>query len=217
MPGDGVIAVSLPARTTEPAKVRLPKRPAETETDVAKVPDRPTHPAPKVVEKATPVATKAVPVTSSRSTLAMLPKGELPGSPVSTTTPGIPQLAVVKSRVKDIAIVFDGEALKVRTAPETVKGIATGPLRELFEHTDGVLYWFPVTKEVRAINASTDLHLTMGDPNIDVNGAKRHVELAPYVKKGRTMLPLQFIADTLDLTIAYDPATQQIVVTSNDF
>jgi hypothetical protein len=45
----------------------------------------------------------------------------------------------------------------------------------------------------------------------------RRVDLAPYVKRGRTMLPLQFIADTLDLTVTYNPGTQQIVVTSNDF
>ena len=186
MPGDGVIAASLWARTTGPAKV---------ETAVV----------------------KPSPASSSRGSLAMLPKGELPSSPAGTTTPGIPDLAAVKSRVKDIAIIFDGDALEVRTAPETVSGIATGPLRELFEHTDGVLYWFPITKEVRAISATADMHLTIGDPNIDVNGTKRHVELAPYVKRGRTMLPLQFIADTLDLTITYNPATQQIVVTSNDF
>jgi len=163
------------------------------------------------------VETAVRPASSSRGSVAMLPKGELPSSSAGTTTPGIPDLAAVKSRVKDIAIIFDGEALEVRTAPETVSGIATGPLRELFEHTDGVLYWFPITKEVRAISATADMHLTIGDPDINVNGMKRHVELAPYVKRGRTMLPLQFIADTLDLTIAYNPATQQIVVTSNDF
>jgi len=209
MPGDGVLAVSLPVRTTQPAS---------PETTVAKAPTQPVPPAPEPVQQQPELAaTEAVKVPASHSSLAMLPKGELPSSPAGTTRPDLPQLAVVESKVKDIAVVFDGQALELRSTPETLNGITTGPLRELFEHTDGVLYWFPITKEVRAINATTDVHLTIGNPEIDVNGMTRRVDLAPYVKRGRTMLPLQFIADTLDLTITYNPATQQIVVTSNDF
>jgi len=153
--------------------------------------------------------------------VAMLPKTEAPGPPGQgyTTKPAFSELAagIARSPVKDIAIVFDGEPLELRVAPETLNGIATGPLRELFEHTDGVLYWFPITKEVRAINADSDLYLTIGNPDIQINGSTEQVPLAPYIKRGRTMLPLQFIADMLDVTISYEPTTQQIVVSSNQF
>ncbi len=153
--------------------------------------------------------------------VAMLPKTEASG-PLGqgyTSKPALSELAagIARSPVKDIAIVFDGEALALRTAPETLDGIATGPLREVFEYTDGVLYWFPITKEVRAINADSDVYLTIGNPDIQINGSTEQVPLAPYIKHGRTMLPLQSIADLLDVTISYEPTTQQIVISSNEF
>ncbi|MFP3904233.1 MAG: stalk domain-containing protein, partial [Armatimonadota bacterium] len=65
--------------------------------------------------------------------------------------------------------------------------------------------------------ADTDMHLTIGHDVIDVNGEKQPVSVTPYIKRGRTMLPLQFIADTMDVTITFDPANQQLVFESNEF
>ena len=137
----------------------------------------------------------------------------------SMSNPGRPDVgeAIAQSPIKDVGIVYNGKVLDLLAAPETVNGIAIAPLRELFEQSDGLLYWFPVTREVRAFNATTDLHLTIGNPVVDINGSKTTVTVAPYIKHGRTMLPLQFLADMMDLTIAYDAATKQVVVTSNAF
>lgn len=124
-------------------------------------------------------------------------------------------LAIVK--VRDIKIVFDGEMLSLRTSPETRQGISLAPLREIFEQTDGVLYWLPVTREVRAVNKNVDMKLAIGDRKVDVNGTTRTLEVAPYIKQGRTMVPLQFIADVLDVNITFNNETGQILISSNQF
>jgi len=208
VPGAGMVAAALPQRTSTPQEISVApptRKPVTT----------------KVTEPPVLSDSQPAPVASIKSGVAMLPKAEVSSPPDKghTTRPAIGDLAVAiaRSPVKDIAIVFDGEALALRTAPETLNGIATGPLRELFEHTDGVLYWFPITKEVRAFNADTDLHLTIGNPDIDINGSTERVPLAPYIKQGRTMLPLQFVADMLDVTISYEQTTHQIVISSNEF
>jgi len=209
MPG-GTMVAALPQRTSTPQRI-----------STAAVAPPPQPATAKVTEPPVLASGKRTTVGSIPSRVAMLPKAEVPSlaDSGSTTRPAIPELArvIAESPVKNIAVVFDGEMLDLRAAPETFNGIATGPLRELFEHTDGVLYWFPITKEVRAINAETDLHLTIGNPDIDVNGATQQVSVAPYIKQGRTMLPLQFIADRLGVTISYEPTTQQIIVSSNEF
>ncbi len=167
------------------------------------------------------VAAKATaPVTTTDTKMAMLPKdGEPRLTDARATRPELLEVgkAIAASPVKDVSVMFDDDMLNLRAAPEVVEGIPTGPLRELFEHSDGVLYWFPVTKEVRAINADTDMHLTIGRDVIDVNGEQQPVSVTPYIKRGRTMVPLQFVADTMDVTITFDPATQQLVVESNEF
>ncbi len=119
--------------------------------------------------------------------------------------------------LRDIAVVFDGELLDLRAAPEVKAEISIGPLREIFEQTDGTLYWFPVKKQVRAVNKDVDIHLQIGDPVVTVNDQAQELVLAPYIKCGRTMVPLQFLADTLDVAIRYNPATGQLVISSNQF
>lgn len=130
----------------------------------------------------------------------------------STLTAAVP---VATALVRDIQIVFDGEILTLRTAPETRKGLALAPLREIFERTDGMLYWFPVEKRVHAVNKNVDLKLTIGQPQVSVNGETKVLEVAPYIKQGRTMVPLQFIAETLDVNITFDSRTGNILICSN--
>ncbi len=119
--------------------------------------------------------------------------------------------------LRDIKVVFDGQVLDLRAAPEVKAGISVGPLREVFEQTDGILYWFAQEKKVRAVNQKIDINLQIGNPTVRVNDQERQLILAPYIKCGRTMVPLQFLADTLDVAIRYNPATGQLVISSTDF
>ena len=134
-----------------------------------------------------------------------------------TTPQGTPIAPVAMTSFEDIKVLFDNEALELLASPEVRGGISMAGLREIFEHTDGVLYWFPVEKRVRAVNANTDIALQIGDAKVRVNNQVRVLEVAPYIKQGRTMVPLQFIADTLDVTVTFNPQTGQICLTSNKF
>mgnify|MGYP005842452335 FL=1 len=178
------------------------------------------NPAPAAVAQAALAASDNKPIPAARM-LARLPDpGEFAGLPPATRTsaPDAVQTAalpVAVAKVRDIKIMFDGEVLTLRAAPETRRGLSVAPLREIFEHTDGVLYWFPVEKKVHAVNKSVDMKLTIGDPNVQVNGETRVLQMAPYIKQGRTMVPLQFIAEALDVKITFDSQSGQILIASN--
>jgi len=118
---------------------------------------------------------------------------------------------------EDVQVLFDHETLALLTGPEVRDGISLAPLREIFEHSDGVLYWYPVEKRVRAVRPGTELAIQIGDPAVQVNEQTTTLEIAPYIKQGRTMVPLQFIADTLNVTITFNADTGQICLTSNEF
>ncbi len=134
------------------------------------------------------------------------------------TLPGQPQIAPVASmQFADVKVLFNNETLELLAAPELKEGISIAPLREIFEASDGVLYWYPVEKRVTASRPGTEMSMTIGDPRITVNDQTRTLEVAPYIKQGRTMVPLQFLADTLDVTVTFNPATGQICLTSNQF
>ncbi|MGQ9732521.1 MAG: copper amine oxidase N-terminal domain-containing protein, partial [Candidatus Zipacnadales bacterium] len=121
------------------------------------------------------------------------------------------------SRFRDVKIVFAGKLIPLRAAPEVIDGISIAPLREIFERCDGTLYWFHEEKRVRAVNPTTEMELRIGDKTAKVNGAEETLVLAPYIKNGRTMVPLQFIAGTLDVTVSFNSNTGELIVSRNGF
>ncbi len=171
---------------------------------------------------APPAAAPAQPATAADRPLML---AALPETPSTVSLPNqlrvtkpatMPLTPVALAAMQDVKVVFDNEVLSLRAAPEVKHGISTAALREIFEHTDGVLYWYPIKKKVHAVNSDTDIWLQIGNPVVTVNNQQQTLELAPYIKRGRTMVPLQFIADTLDVTITYNPATGEIVISSNE-
>lgn len=156
--------------------------------------------------------TMRIAVLPERATRAALPAdGRI-------TRPGEPIIAPVAAMsFEDVQVLFDNETLSLLTSPEIREGISIAPLREIFEHSDGILYWYPVEKRVRAVRPGTVLQIQIGDPAVRVNDTTRVLEVAPYIKQGRTMVPLQFIADTLNVTVTFNPQTGQICLTSNEF
>jgi len=120
------------------------------------------------------------------------------------------------ARFAQVQVLYDGKLVPLRACPEVAKGISVGPLREIFEQTDGVLYWFPVQKRVKAVSPDTQMELRIGVPTVRVNGQATELELAPYIKQGRTMVPLGFLAATLNLTISFDSQRGQLIISRND-
>ncbi|NLO05652.1 MAG: copper amine oxidase N-terminal domain-containing protein [candidate division WS1 bacterium] len=159
--------------------------------------------------------------TASEMRIAVLPerasRAAIPADG-RLTLPGRPNIAPVASTAfEDIQVLFNSDALELLASPEMREGISMAPLREIFEHSDGVLYWYPVEKRVHAARPGTEMSLKIGDPRVTVNDQERTLQVAPYIKQGRTMVPLQFLADTLDVTITFNPETGQICLTSNEF
>jgi len=153
--------------------------------------------------------------------MAALPRASYraPGE-VRGTTPGprpeaegrVTVLPLALSRFRDVQVLFDGKLVPLRACPEVVKGIPMGPLREIFAQTDGVLYWFPTDRRVRGVSPTVTLDLRVGQREAKVNGEAWRLDLAPYIKQGRTMVPLSFLADVLGLTITFDSERGQLIV-----
>jgi len=173
----------------------------------------PSRPSPARVDTPSAGAVSAPTVAMSPG-MGRPPLSASPGEPRSLVDSSVP---VAIANIRNIQIVFNGERLNLRSLPEIAKGVPVAALREIFEHTNGVLYWFPQEKKVRAVSDEVDMSLRIGDPRVQVNEETKTLELAPYLKRGRTMVPLQFIADTLKVTITFNPDSGQIVISSNEF
>ncbi len=58
--------------------------------------------------------------------------------------------------------------------------------------------------------------LQIGNRTATVNGKEVEFDVAPYIKNGRTMVPLRFIAESFGASIGYDSVERSIMVYTND-
>ena len=77
-----------------------------------------------------------------------------------------------------------------------------------------MLYWSHPDKRVTAVNPDTEMNLQIGNSVATVNGADETLVLAPFIKQGRTMLPLEFVASHLDVTISFNSSTGELIICS---
>ncbi len=219
----GSIVARVDSRITMPERMLEPQpdtEPADETASATDVPDlRPGTNAP--MGPAEVDGFTAVEGDTDAMRIAVLPeqasRAAIPADG-RMTRPGEPIVAPVAStQFEDIKVLFDNEALELLASPEHRDGISIAPLREIFEHSDGMLYWYPVEKRVRATRPGTEMELQIGDREAKVNEQTCQLQVAPYIKKGRTMVPLQFLADTLDVTVTFNPDSGQICLTSNEF
>lgn len=220
-----VAALSLPTKVqaglASAAKV-APRQMGAVSASLAAKPEAEATPGRRTeFAGATTAMTDLAPQAAEAYLMAALPKSRQ-GVPmgVRSTTPGprseaegrVTVLPLALSRFRDVQVVFDGKLVPLRACPEAVKGIPMGPLREIFAQTDGILYWFPADKRVRGVSPRVTLDLRVGQREAKVNGDDYLLDLAPYIKQGRTMVPLSFLADVLGLTITFDSERGQLIV-----
>jgi LysM repeat protein len=112
-------------------------------------------------------------------------------------------------------IVFDERPIAADVSPFQQRSIPVAPFRPIFEHQGGVVDWKPASKEVEARDAKRTIHLTIGSREAQVNQETILMDLAAFIERGRTMVPLRFIGQALDVTVQVDPDSGNIYLTSN--
>jgi len=136
----------------------------------------------------------------------------VPNTPRATLPAGR-SLIVPEGGRFDVA--FDGIAIAFDVLPRVEMGIGVAPIRQIFEHTGGRLYWYGGTAQtVRAVNDTREIEMRIGNGTALVNNRKLSLERAPFIDAGRTLVPLTFIRDALAVNVSYDAATGQVKLRS---
>ncbi|NUQ71531.1 MAG: LysM peptidoglycan-binding domain-containing protein, partial [Chthonomonadales bacterium] len=121
----------------------------------------------------------------------------------NATLPEGRSLIVPQMGAFDVA--FDGVVLAFDVAPRVQAGIGLAPIRQIFEHTGGRLYWYPGKPGmVRAVNDTREIELRIGSPSAVVNNRMITLERSPFIESGRTLVPLTFVRDALEVNVQYD-------------
>ena len=106
---------------------------------------------------------------------------------------------------KKITIMIDGTELVSDVMPVILNGRTLVPLRALFEYTGADVDWNDEEKSVKIISNSTEILLKINDVKTLVDGNEVLLDVPAKIINSRTMVPLRFISEQLNMKVGWDP------------
>jgi len=124
-------------------------------------------------------------------------------------------VALVPVQVFDyIRVTLDGRTLTFDVQPVIINNRTMVPLRGIFEELGASVEWNQSTKTVTARKDDTVIILKIGDISPTVNGQVVPISQPAVVTRGRTLVPLRFIAESLGVNVRWDSSSQMVIITS---
>lgn len=148
-------------------------------------------------------------VATSKATVSKVPNFayEAAGKPVSIAK------GVRLNGVTSFNVLLNGSYVEFDVQPRVDDGIPMTPFRHLLEKSGGKVEWLSSDKAVNAFTDGKKIWFKVGDSTAKINDMSFSLELAPYIDRGRTIVPLSFMKDALDVNIQYDPSTGHVLIT----
>lgn len=111
-----------------------------------------------------------------------------------------------------ISVLVDGMPVHFDVDPFIKDDRTIVPLRNLAETLGFEVTW---TEPDRIDLKREDISITMyiGNPVYIANGIEKTLDVPPFIKDGRTMVPLRFIAEEFGCQVDYDEATKTVFIT----
>ena len=106
-----------------------------------------------------------------------------------------------KAFVNDIEQQIDTENANVKVFVENDRSYV--PVRFISENYDGQVDWVQETQTVNISFANRKISLTIGMPEIIIDGEKKALDVAPIIREGRTFLPLRACAEAIGKEVFY--------------
>jgi len=188
------------------------------ETSIASGAKNLTPTGQRFVQTAKAVATKPVQAPTTTTVATRLPVQAPTTSVMNSVKSGVGLLSVTKgARVPNIgaySILMNSQYVEFDVQPRVENGVPLTPLRHLLEAADGKVSWEHLTKIMRAQAEGREIVVKIGDKMASINSLPVEMELAAFLERGRTIVPLSFIKDTLDVAIEFDAKTGHVLITA---
>ena len=118
--------------------------------------------------------------------------------------------------VSPTVVKVNGKILQFQgTPPQTLSGRLMVPMRGIFEAIGAYVEYNPVLHRVVARKDNEMIELRSGDKVARRNGAEIELDVAPMSIRGRMMVPLRFIAESLGADVNFNKATNTVDISTN--
>jgi hypothetical protein len=86
------------------------------------------------------------------------------------------------------------------------------PLRSMFEQTGATVSYDPASKTVDISKPGSDVKVTVGRPEVVINGESRPLDVPPEIYKGTVVVPLRVISEGMGAYVQWVPERKTVVV-----
>jgi len=100
--------------------------------------------------------------------------------------------------------------------PRMEKGLPIAPFRQIFEQAGGTVVYYPDDHAVKARKPEKEIEVKIGSKDALVNQAVVIMDRKAFIDSGRTMLPMRFMTEALDMKAEYDPKTGTVYLTRKE-
>ncbi len=217
------------APATGPTANAVAQTPAPTPSSAATAPASPA-PAATAPASPAPAATAPAPAASAMASPAAAPSGAAtaPASPAPAATAMASPAAAAPPPMNfgsppsgEIPILFNDH--HVYANPDELKrgrvlaalvrgGTILIPLRSMFEQMGATVSYDPASKTADVTKAGSDVKVTVGKPEVVINGETRPLDVPPEIYKGSVVVPVRVISEGMGAYVQWVPDKRLVVV-----
>lgn len=121
---------------------------------------------------------------------------------------------VAQAATTDIKIYIDGQVLQTDQPAIIISGSTFVPLRGIFEALDAKVLWSQKTKTVTATKGDTTVVLKLGARTATINNTTVTLDAPARSIKGRTVVPVRFVSESLGEDVKWDSKTRSVRITT---
>ena len=115
-----------------------------------------------------------------------------------------------------IHIILNGIQLEFDQAPIIVEGRTLVPMRAVFEALGAEVTWNDTLKEATGTLGNQTVLLRIGSKTASVNGVETALDVPAQIVSSRTLVPIRFIAESLNAGVDWDPITRTVYIEKKD-
>src|SRR5476649_1904263 len=86
------------------------------------------------------------------------------------------------------------------------------PLRSMFEQMGATVSYDPATKTADVSKPGSDVKVTVGKPEVTINGEARPLDVPPEIYKGSVVVPIRVISEGMGAYVQWVPEKKVVVV-----
>jgi hypothetical protein len=86
------------------------------------------------------------------------------------------------------------------------------PLRSMFEQMGATVSYDPTSKTADVSKPGSDVKVTIGKPEVVINGESRPLDVAPEIYKGAVVVPIRVISESMGAYVQWVPDRKVVVV-----